>query len=107
VAITIAVWNSCSAGTRCGVRRLETAELNHSSLRSCSVQLARLLLLQWIGGNSRTFRLQYVSGLRICGHPRGLRVALRLMVTALATTSGKVNIGSLSKGSGIRYRQRR
>jgi hypothetical protein len=34
-------------------------------------------------------------------------VALTLMVTALATTSGKVNIGSLSKGSGIRYRQRR
>jgi hypothetical protein len=27
------------------------------------------------------------------------------MVTALATTSGKVNIGFLSKGSGIRYRQ--
>jgi hypothetical protein len=37
----------------------------------------------------------------------GLCVALTLMVTALATTSGKVNIGFPSKGSGIRYRQRR
>jgi hypothetical protein len=33
--------------------------------------------------------------------------ALTLMVTALATTSGKVNIGFPSMGSGIRYRQRR
>jgi hypothetical protein len=56
---------------------------------------------------SRTFRLKYVTGLRICGHPRGLRVALTLMVTALAMTSGKVNIGFPSVGSGIRYRQRR
>jgi hypothetical protein len=41
-------------------------------LRSCSVHSARRLLLQWIGGNSRTFRLKYVSGLRTCGPPRGL-----------------------------------
>jgi hypothetical protein len=38
--------------------------------------------------------------------PKGIRVALTLMVTALATTSGKVNIGFPSMGSGIRYRQR-
>jgi hypothetical protein len=76
-----------------------------NSLRSCSVQLARLLL-QWIGGNSRTFRLPYASGLRICGHPRGFRDALTLMATAQATILGKVNIGFPSKGSGIRYRER-
>jgi hypothetical protein len=34
------------------------------------VQSARLLLPQWIGGNSRTFRLKYVSGLRD-GHRTG------------------------------------
>jgi hypothetical protein len=52
--------NSRSASIRCGW------------LRSCSVHSARRLLLQWIGGNSRTFRLKYVSGLRTCGPPRGL-----------------------------------
>jgi len=77
----------------------------HSSLRSCAVQLARLLP-QWIGGNSTTFRLQYASGLRICDPPKGFCVALTLMVTARATTSGKVNIGSPLRGIGIRYRQR-
>ena len=40
------------------------------------------------------------------GPPKGFCVALTLMVTALATTSGKVNIGFPSKGSGIQYRQR-
>jgi hypothetical protein len=38
--------------------------------------------------------------------PTGLRVALTLMVTALAMTSGKVNIGFPSTETGILYRPR-
>ena len=51
----------------------------------CSVQLARPLPSQRTAGNSRTFRLKCVSGLSICGPPMECRVALTLMVTALAT----------------------
>ena len=46
--------------------------------RSLEIHGAQALAAQYRYA-SRTFRLKYVTGLRICGHPRGLRVALTLI----------------------------